>query len=235
MVKFSELTAVATMEATDKIPILDATDDDNKTVLASTLLTYIQANAALSGERITSGTIADAHIPATITRDSELADVATSGAYSDLAGTPVARDVCVVGVDTNTELTNTSTRSEFDSFDTTPELNTNVSVFTAIATDGVTCVAGTYRVTVQIYYTAQTSRWNTGIRIAVDGVSEGATGAMGFLRNADGHDEASITVEHVVVLGSAGRIGWTHLQLSGYALTITMPAGESTMIIERIL
>ncbi|MGB1285227.1 MAG: hypothetical protein ACPG7F_01740 [Aggregatilineales bacterium] len=235
MTNFNELSDITTLATGDKLAVNDASDSNTtKSTTPGQILTYVQANAALAGNRITSGTIADARIASTITRDSDLATVATSGSYADLVGKPVARDICVVGVDTNTELTNTTVRTEFNSFNTTALVNSNAAVFTGVATNGVTCVAGTYRVTVQVYYTATTSRWNTGIRVAVDGTSEGATGAMGFLRNADGHDEASVTVEHIVVLGSTARVGWTHIQLSGYASTVTMPAGETTMIIDRI-
>lgn len=134
-----------------------------------------------------------------------------------------------------TALTN-GTETVFNGFNTTPTVNTDggSSIFTAVAADGVTCAVGTYRVTVQIYYTGSNTRFNVALQVSVDGVAGGAIGAGGYLRNTGGHNEASNSVSRLVTLATPAKIGFTHIQNAGAANTITMPAGNSSMILEKL-
>ncbi|MGB1288190.1 MAG: hypothetical protein ACPG7F_16755, partial [Aggregatilineales bacterium] len=108
------------------------------------------------------------------------------------------------------------------------------SVFTAFASDGVTCATGTYFTLVQTYIEGANHAHNTALRISVDGTSGGAIGAQGFIRNVDGHTETGMLVFRLVTLASSAKIGFTHQQIASWANTITMPADNSSMIILRL-
>ena len=203
---------------------------------AETLINECEASAPANARGIWSYIINDDTTALTdINKFHDLRNISGGGVFASSAGSGSSVDALEVTNTAYTALTNTSA-TQFSGFNTTPVVNTDSgsAVFTAFATDGVTCVAGTYRVTVQVYYTGGNARFNCSLRVTIDGTAGGAIGAHGYLRNASGHSEASNSVTRLVTLGSAAKIGFEHQRISGATSAITMAAGESAMTIERI-
>jgi ethanolamine utilization protein EutQ (cupin superfamily) len=113
-------------------------------------------------------------------------------------------------------------------------LNTSTDVLTSVARDGVNCVVGTYMVDIVLYQTSNDARTNILVEVTVDGISTGTRGANGYIRDSSGHNEATTTVTDLVQLASAGKIGFGFGQLGATGNTVTIPLGESSMIITRM-
>lgn len=137
---------------------------------------------------------------------------------------------------------NTAAVTQFNNINTTAVINTNTDVFTSVDSDGINCIAGTYMVDVILYRThnggVNEDRANVAIQVTVDGTPTSALGADGYIRSSidggpSGHEEASTSISDLVVLTSAGKIGFNHQGLATI-VTNAAPAGQSILRIVRI-
>lgn len=138
---------------------------------------------------------------------------------------------------TNTALANVSfaAATQFNNINITAVVNTSTDVFTSVDSDGVNCAPGTYIVDVLMYQTAAASiRLNVYVEVTANGVSTGIRGASGYIRVADGHNEASAVVTDTVQLTSAGKIGFRVQRLVSSGTNVAVPVGQSMMRITRV-
>jgi len=89
--------------------------------------------------------------------------------------------------------------------------------------------------TVNLHITAAFNRANLLVRFRLNGVAFGPIGASGYIRNATGHNESSITITTWVSMTTGDVITVETLREAG-AGTITMDtAGTSQLLLERLV
>lgn len=138
---------------------------------------------------------------------------------------------------TNTTLANSNLAAitDFNNFNTSAVINTNSSVFTSVASDGVNCAPGTYLVDIVLYQEiASSNRTNVSVEATVNGVGTGVIGASAYIRNGDGHGEASAIVSDTITLTTPAKIGFQFQGIARTTPTVAIPVGQSSMRIVRM-
>lgn len=97
-------------------------------------------------------------------------------------------------------------------------------------------VDGLYKVSFNVAYEGNNTRFNLRARTAINGVqTTGPDAQGGYLRNNTGHNEASVHMAQDVVEATAGDVlGVNVIQISGSAPVMTSLAGTSSLTIELL-
>jgi len=126
---------------------------------------------------------------------------------------------------------NSSTAWNPVNFKTIPTINSDTNIFEGV-TNGVLLKKDlTYKISSNVFYTATSARVNNPISIALDGVVQDIEGASGYVRNASGHNTASVHVSDIFEL-SAGTVVTIVSRREGAAGTSTHTLDKSNLVIE---
>jgi cytoskeletal protein CcmA (bactofilin family) len=154
-----------------------------------------------------------------------------TGATGITGATGVVSNVYAKTQLTNVSTINTGTFANRDCIDTTPEFNVGGFTFTSA---GITVPQdGLYQVTVSAYYTTTVQRASVGLRFAINNVQQGEIAAMGYVRSASGHNEASIILTTIYQMTSGQSIAPFFGQLAASG-TCNLIGANSIFTIQRV-
>jgi hypothetical protein len=92
---------------------------------------------------------------------------------------------------------------------------------------------GVYELTCTMCYTANVTRVSVLSRFAVGGILEGPIGAGGYIRNTSGHNESSVTINHVIVISSGTATVTLNLRRGAAAGTVTATT-NSVLVVKKL-
>lgn len=137
----------------------------------------------------------------------------------------------------------------FEAFNTDTTTNLNTAGLTQVPIFGTTTQAGPagyftvagnvltvnvamrVKVSANVSYTSNTNRTNAAIGASLNGAIQGATGRSGYIRNNNGHNEASVHMSTIIDCAIGDQLGLFSQQQAA-AGAVTMSAARSNYIVE---
>ena len=154
----------------------------------------------------------------------------------DVAGKRVLTtdDMQIWAQATNSLQTNMNSASEVALLIDTSSLTQSTSAGFTAATDGIIVPsAGNYKVTATVYGESTAQRPTLGVRIAVNGTTEGPMGAGMYIRSFGDQNESSSSVSWIVNCSSGDKLNVYGKQV-GAVGTVNLIAGLSGITIEKV-
>ena len=151
-----------------------------------------------------------------------------SGQIKEIGG--VVPRVCKTFLTLNSTVNNSTTWTQINVFNTTPEIND--SGFTVASTGITVPVAGIYCCSVQAVFTANSARTNVGVSFAINGTKQLEASLGNYIRAATGHNEASTSFTTLYNLSASDEIRLQFRQFAGNG-TVTLTT-ESHVAIYKV-
>lgn len=121
----------------------------------------------------------------------------------------------------------------FQSWQTTPEVETEVNYFT-IATDGITVPEnGVYEVYASFYMNSTAKGANASFSFTLNGIADLKQSASAYITGRQGDEEGSTEMKRLFALSAGDKIGVIFYQMADLG-TVTLPASKSLIILKRI-